>query len=69
MMSHPNVLDAPFSETYKLARDRSFFGITLTQFLGAFNDNFFKQAVLFAICYILRTMTLRSALVAWPAGS
>lgn len=45
-MSHPNVLDAPFSETYKLARDRSFFGITLTQFLGAFNDNFFKQLML-----------------------
>lgn len=45
-MPHPNFPDAPFSETYKLSRDRSFFGITLTQFLGAFNDNFFKQLML-----------------------
>jgi MFS family permease len=29
-----------------LLRDRSFWGITLTQFLGAFNDNVFKQIVL-----------------------
>lgn len=27
-------------------RDRSFFGITATQFLGAFNDNFYKQLML-----------------------
>ncbi|XZE32555.1 MFS transporter [Pirellulaceae bacterium SH501] len=46
MMPHPNFPDAPFSETYKLSRDRSFYGITLTQFLGAFNDNFFKQLML-----------------------
>ena len=30
----------------KLWGDRSFWGITLTQFLGAFNDNLFKQALL-----------------------
>ena len=29
-----------------LARDRSFWGMTVTQFLGAFNDNLFKQLVL-----------------------
>jgi len=29
-----------------LARDRSFWGMTATQFLGAFNDNVFKQLVL-----------------------
>ena len=29
-----------------LLRDRSFWGLTLTQFLGAFNDNVFKQIVL-----------------------
>ncbi len=30
----------------KLSRDPSFYGITITQFLGAFNDNFFKQLML-----------------------
>ncbi|MFO0915144.1 MAG: MFS transporter [Pirellulales bacterium] len=29
-----------------LTQDRSFFGITTTQFLGAFNDHFFKQLML-----------------------
>ncbi len=29
-----------------LARDRSFWGMTITQFLGAFNDNLFKQLIL-----------------------
>jgi MFS family permease len=29
-----------------LFRDRSFYGLTLTQFLGAFNDNLFKQMML-----------------------
>lgn len=29
-----------------LSRDRSFIGITATQFLGAFNDNLFKQTIL-----------------------
>jgi acyl-[acyl-carrier-protein]-phospholipid O-acyltransferase/long-chain-fatty-acid--[acyl-carrier-protein] ligase len=29
-----------------LSRDRSFWGMTATQFLGAFNDNLFKQVVL-----------------------
>jgi MFS family permease len=29
-----------------LGRDRSFYGMTVTQFLGAFNDNLFKQLVM-----------------------
>ena len=29
-----------------LYRDRSFWGITITQFFGAFNDNLFKQLLL-----------------------
>ena len=29
-----------------LIRDRAFWGITLTQFLGAFNDNVFKMMLL-----------------------
>src|SRR5207253_8989758 len=29
-----------------LFRDRSFWGMTATQFLGAFNDNLFKQLML-----------------------
>jgi len=29
-----------------LMRDRAFYGITITQFLGAFNDNLFKQLML-----------------------
>lgn len=37
-----------------LSRDRAFWGMTVTQFLGAFNDNLFKQLVLL-ICagYVL----------------
>ena len=40
-----------------LSRDRSFWGMTVTQFLGAFNDNVFKQLVLL-IC--VDYVTLRS---------
>src|SRR6187401_2048230 len=32
--------------TAPLSRDRSFWGMTATQFLGAFNDNLFKQLML-----------------------
>jgi MFS family permease len=38
----PPATDIPES----LWRDRSFWGMTATQFLGAFNDNLFKQVVL-----------------------
>ena len=33
-------------ETRSIYRDRSFWGLTVSQFLGAFNDNLFKQLVL-----------------------
>lgn len=36
----------PFNDVKALTRDQSFYGITITQFLGAFNDNFFKQLML-----------------------
>src|SRR5213592_2481414 len=38
-------LDPKFGQT-RLFRDRSFWGMTATQFLGAFNDNLFKQLML-----------------------
>jgi len=37
------------SELPTLWKDRSFHGMTATQFLGAFNDNVFKQLILFFI--------------------
>jgi MFS family permease len=38
---------SPSSETApSIFRDRSFWGLTISQFLGAFNDNLFKQLVL-----------------------
>ncbi len=36
----------PLSEPPWISRDRSFWGMTATQFLGAFNDNLFKQLTL-----------------------
>jgi acyl-[acyl-carrier-protein]-phospholipid O-acyltransferase/long-chain-fatty-acid--[acyl-carrier-protein] ligase len=38
--------DAAATEPPPLSRDPAFWGMTLTQFLGAFNDNVFKQLVL-----------------------
>ncbi len=38
-----DALDAPHAPLF---RDRSFWGLTATQFLGAFNDNVFKQLML-----------------------
>lgn len=37
---------ADHAELPPLSRDRSFWGMTATQFLGAFNDNLYKQMVL-----------------------
>ena len=37
---------APFAQLPALYRDSAFWGMTITQFLGAFNDNLFKQLVL-----------------------
>src|ERR1044071_8509864 len=50
----PQVIDEPpatpcgaAKRTHRpLFRDRSFWGMTATQFLGAFNDNVFKQLML-----------------------
>ncbi len=42
MNSSPPQLETP----PELTRDRSFWAMTVTQFLGAFNDNLFKQLVL-----------------------
>src|SRR5438874_608043 len=38
--------DAPKAHKASLLGDRSFWGMTATQFLGAFNDNLFKQLML-----------------------
>src|SRR5947207_6831804 len=38
--------DAPKAHKASLLGDRSFWGMTATQFLGAFNDNLFKQVAL-----------------------
>lgn len=38
--------DDEFSSLPRLERDRAFWGLTVTQFLGAFNDNLFKQLML-----------------------
>ncbi|HUG17515.1 MAG TPA: MFS transporter [Planctomycetaceae bacterium] len=42
-----------------VARDRAFWGMTSTQFLGAFNDNLFKQLVLL-ICVDVNQLTQKS---------
>ena len=56
----PAVRPARPADAPPLTRDRSFWGMTATQFLGAFNDNLFKQLVLL-VCldYALRTGTDR----------
>lgn len=46
----------------KLFRDRAFWGITATQFLGAFNDNLFKQLVLL-LSVPVATATLENSTV------
>src|SRR5438552_19097846 len=38
--------DEEATNNQPLFRDRSFWGMTATQFLGAFNDNLFKQLML-----------------------
>lgn len=42
----PDSLHIDHSSLPPLFRDRAFYGITITQFLGAFNDNLFKQLML-----------------------
>ncbi len=41
-----NTASFPLDERPKLLADKSFWGLNVTQFLGAFNDNVFKQLVL-----------------------
>lgn len=54
----------------RLLADRSFWGLNLTQFLGAFNDNLFKQLVLLLCVDRARTghdvQGLAMFLFAWP---
>ncbi|MFN9716116.1 MAG: MFS transporter, partial [Planctomycetota bacterium] len=38
--------DTQANDRPTLLKDRSFWGLAITQFLGAFNDNVFKQLVL-----------------------
>ena len=45
-MSVARPITSNLSSESNLTRDRSFYGITITQFLGAFNDNFYKQLML-----------------------
>lgn len=45
-MSVARPITSNLSTESNLSRDRSFYGITITQFLGAFNDNFYKQLML-----------------------
>lgn len=49
-MSQPNVsppaTTSPSSSPPGLLADKSFWGLTITQFLGAFNDNLYKQLML-----------------------
>ena len=50
-----------------LLRDRAFWGLNVTQFLGAFNDNLFKQLVLLLSLEGGRdTQFLAMVLFAWP---
>ncbi|MAT14138.1 MAG: hypothetical protein CMJ46_02595 [Planctomyces sp.] len=59
----------PETDLPPLWRDRSFWGMTITQFLGAFNDNLFKQLILL-FCLDLaggdRYQTIAAALFALP---
>lgn len=45
LSTSPAVIEPPANDGSYL-RNRSFWGITLTQFLGAFNDNIYKQTLL-----------------------
>ena len=66
MTSHPETASHP-----RLLHDRSFWGLNLTQFLGAFNDNLFKQLVLL-LCVDVASrggrdlQGLAMILFAWP---
>ncbi len=51
----PSAAASPTESLPPYARDRAFWGMTTTQFLGAFNDNLFKQLVLMlCTAYVLK---------------
>ena len=53
-------MNEPISEVQPpLVRDRAFHGLSITQFLGAFNDNVFKQLILL-MCVDFRSETGRN---------
>ncbi|RMG37415.1 MAG: MFS transporter [Planctomycetota bacterium] len=61
-MSHPSssvaVVDDAASAVAPLGRNRSYWSLLVTQFLGAFNDNLFKQVVLLVCAdYAARSAT------------
>jgi acyl-[acyl-carrier-protein]-phospholipid O-acyltransferase/long-chain-fatty-acid--[acyl-carrier-protein] ligase len=51
-----------------LYQDKSFWGMTVTQFLGAFNDNLFKQLVLLLSITTVAGATAKSQDQQWLAG-
>lgn len=62
--SHSMATPAGPLETAPLHRSRSFWGMTLTQFLGAFNDNVYKQLML-----LLAIPVAMTAAGAEPSGT
>lgn len=52
-----------------LLADRSFWGLAITQFLGAFNDNLYKQLILLLAVPAVAGAALLAAEVAPPAGA
>lgn len=64
-------MSTPPADRPPLLRDRAFWGLNLTQFLGAFNDNLFKQLVML-LCVDLKRQGAYDAqgvamiLFAWP---
>lgn len=66
------MLSAEQHETHlPLLQDRSFWGLNLTQFMGAFNDNLFKQLVLLLCIDLAKggrgdSQGLAMILFAWP---
>lgn len=49
-----------YSDQWRLLKTRRFLPLFLTQFLGAFNDNVFKNALVILITYTVVTQSLLS---------
>ena len=54
---------------YHLLKQRKFLPLFLTQFLGAFNDNAFKNALVILITYTLSVQTLNPEAMVVLAGA